>query len=224
MKLVKTTLLSALLIVLTGCEVDYEEQPNESISKSVVGEQVEVVPAMNDQDNIAVVSAEEPQNEEDNVAFSEFEKAKVVYIVDGDTVDIQLEDSSGGSGSADKTRIRLLLINAPESKGDYENNPEAYALAASNFTKMLLLNNNVWVEYDVEKTDRYGRTLAYLWLDEVNYEYKGIQYHEKEVMFNELLLKHGLAHVAVYKPNVFYKERFYAIENEAKESRVGMWE
>ncbi|MBQ0139989.1 MAG: thermonuclease family protein, partial [Kurthia sp.] len=182
MKLVKTTLLSALLIVLTGCEVDYEEQPNESISKSVVGEQVEVVPAMNDQDNIAVVSAEEPQNEEDNVAFSEFEKAKVVYIVDGDTVDIQLEDSSGGSGSADKTRIRLLLINAPESKGDYENNPEAYALAASNFTKMLLLNNNVWVEYDVEKTDRYGRTLAYLWLDEVNYEYKGIQYHEKEVM------------------------------------------
>lgn len=221
MKLVKTTLLSALLIVLTGCEVDYEIQPNESISKSVVGEQVEVVPATNDQDNIAVVIAEGPQNEEDNVAFSEFEKAKVVYIVDGDTVDIQLEDSSG---SADKTRIRLLLINTPESKGDYENKPEAYALEASNFTKMLLSNKNVWVEYDVEKTDRYGRTLAYLWLDEVNYEYKGIQYHEKEVMFNELLLKHGLAHVAVYKPNVFYKERFYAIESEAKESRVGMWE
>ena len=218
MKFSKITLLPMLLIILTGCNVDYD-MPYDNALKSTVGETVEVV-SSNAQDTVAFANAEGTQAIADIPSFSKFERATVVNIVDGDTVDIKYE----GEGSADNTRIRLILINTPESKGEYENNAQPYANEAADFTEMLLLNNDVWVEYDVERTDRYGRTLAYLWLAEADYEYKGVKYHEKEVMINDLLLKFGLAHVAVYKPNVLYKDRFYAIENEAKQNRIGMWE
>lgn len=202
MKLTKITLLSVFLFVLAGCETGYD-MPGDNISLSSVGEVVEVVTS----------SAEAKQDVADIHKFSELEKATVVNIVDGDTVDLKFE------GSADEKRIRFILVNAPELK-----NSQPYAIEAANFTKMLLLGNDVLVEYDVERTDRYGRTLAYLWLAEANYKYDGVQYQENGIMINDLLLKHGLAHVAVYKPNVFYKERFYAIENKAKHNRVGMWE
>lgn len=202
MKLTKITLLSVFLFVLAGCETDYD-MPGDNISLSSVGEVVEIVTS----------NAEAKQDVADIHTFSEYENATVVNIVDGDTVDLKFE------GSADEKRVRFILINAPELE-----NSQPYAIEAANFTKMLLLGNDVLVEYDVERTDRYGRTLAYLWLAEANYEYDGVQYQEKGVMINDLLLKHGLAHVAVYKPNVFYKEHFYAIENKAKQNRVGMWE
>ena len=34
--------------------------------------------------------------------------------------------------------------------------------------KQHLNNKDVYLEYDKEKEDRYGRTLAYVWLDENN--------------------------------------------------------
>ena len=51
---------------------------------------------------------------------------------------------------------------------------------ASNYSKQHLNGKDVYLEYDKEKEDRYGRTLAYVWLDE-------------NIMYNEELVKNGLA-------------------------------
>lgn len=202
MKHLFITLITAALLLLTGCDIQYGEQLNNYPNKNGATEVVE----------IEKISS----SETDTAALSKFETATVVNVVDADTVDIIKNGNT--------ERIRFILVDAPESQGKYKENPEPYAIEASKFTKSLLLDKKVWIEYDVEKEDQYGRTLAYVWLDEVNYEHDGNEYHDKEVMINELLLKHGYAHVAVYKPNEKYKDRFYEIENEAKQNRVGIWE
>lgn len=204
MKHLFVTMLT-LTLLLAGCAVQYGDQFDNNASKNSVTETVEI--------------EQYSPDKTDAVAFSNFELATVINIIDGDTVDVIKQDGK----SSEVERIRIILVNSPESVGKYEGNAQPYGVEASNFTKDILLNKDIWLEYDVEKVDRYGRTLAYVWLDEVSYEYNGEKHYEKEIMFNEILLKHGLAHVAVYQPNVKYEERFYAIENEAKQNRIGIW-
>ena len=82
--------------------------------------------------------------------------AVVVKVVDGDTIDVR-DDVRG------RLRIRVLGIDTPETKkpgytvGCF--GPEATAFAKAN-----LLGQQVAVQSDPtqDRTDRYGRTLAYL--------------------------------------------------------------
>lgn len=79
---------------------------------------------------------------------------KVVQIIDGDTVKI---DYNGKS-----TNVRLIGVDTPETV--HPNKPvEFYGKEASNFTKNLLQGESVYLRYDVERTDQYGRLLAYVY-------------------------------------------------------------
>ena len=79
---------------------------------------------------------------------------KVVRVVDGDTVKI---DYNGKV-----TNVRLIGVDTPETV--HPNKPvEAYGKEASNFTKNLLLGESVYLRYDTQRTDQYGRLLAYLY-------------------------------------------------------------
>ena len=79
---------------------------------------------------------------------------KVVRVIDGDTVKIDY------NGKA--TNVRLIGVDTPETV--HPNKPvEAYGKEASNFTKNLLQGESVYLRYDVERTDTYGRLLAYLY-------------------------------------------------------------
>ncbi len=114
---------------------------------------------------------------------------KVTRVIDGDTFVI---DYNG----TEKT-IRLIGVDTPESvHPDSSKNTEA-GIAAAEFTKARLTGARVEIELDVQETDRYGRTLAYVY---VNGE-----------MFNETLLKAGYASIATYPPNVKYVDRFTKI-------------
>jgi micrococcal nuclease len=62
----------------------------------------------------------------------------------------------------------------------------------------------------VERTDRYGRLLAYVRLQDGS-------------MFNEVLLKEGYAQIATFPPNVRYVERFEKAQREAREAGRGLW-
>ncbi|MFB1080992.1 thermonuclease family protein [Jeotgalibacillus sp. JSM ZJ347] len=124
----------------------------------------------------------------------------VTYVVDGDTLDVKLEDGT-------VERIRLLLIDTPETKHPTVG-VEPFGPEASAFTSQLE-GEFVELELDVAERDRYGRMLAYVW-------------HDGE-MFNEMLLEQGLARVAVYPPNTKYVDEFRAIENEAKNAEQGIW-
>lgn len=150
----------------------------------------------------------------------------VVYTVDGDTADIQLDNGK-------KERVRFILIDTPESKGKYENNPEPFAIEAYEFTKGLIQDKNVWLEIDKGERDQYGRLLAYIWLDGVVLNQKTVSTGEEKaniredigtVTLNELLLREGLAKVVVFPPNVKYQKHFENVQEQAKNEKKGMWQ
>ena len=75
-------------------------------------------------------------------------------MLTGDTVKINYQGKA--------TNVRLIGIDTPETV--HPKKPvEAYGKEASNFTKNLLLGESVYLRYDTEKTDKYGRLLAYLY-------------------------------------------------------------
>ncbi len=92
------------------------------------------------------------------------ETAFIDYVIDGDTV------KSNG------TSIRLLGINTPE-KG------ELYYLEAKEFLETLVLNKTVELEYGKDKEDRYGRTLAYTYINRENVNLKLIEEGYANVYF-----------------------------------------
>lgn len=118
---------------------------------------------------------------------------RITRIVDGDTVD------------CDEQRIRLLLIDTPE-----RNQPPFGAQAAAALAQLVPVGSSVRLEYDVRRTDRYGRTLAYL-------------YTEGGVFVNEALVRAGYAVPVVYPPNVRHVERIRAAAEQAKAARAGLW-
>ena len=79
----------------------------------------------------------------------------VERIVDGDTI------------KADNLTIRLLGINTPE-RG------EKYHDEAEKFLADLIDNKTVQLEFGKDKIDKYGRTLAYIFLNEENINQKQI--------------------------------------------------
>jgi micrococcal nuclease len=107
--------------------------------------------------------------------------------------------------------VRLIGVDASESSStDYDTYP--YGLQAREFTASRLgVGTEVALEFDVEKTDRSGRLLAYVWL------------LDDGVLFNELLLREGYAQVATSSPNVKYEDRLLAAQREAREAEKGLW-
>jgi micrococcal nuclease len=130
----------------------------------------------------------------------EFVDAKVVRVVDGDTVVVRYERR--------EERIRLIGVDTPETV--HPNKPiEAYGEEAKEYTKKKLEEKDIQIEFDVQERDRYGRLLGYIWLD--------------GLLFNDELLRMGYARVATFPPNVKYVETFKETERNAREKQVGLW-
>ncbi|KZX15912.1 thermonuclease precursor [Methanobrevibacter cuticularis] len=100
-------------------------------------------------------------------------KAKVTKVIDGDTIDCDIDL---GFNVHIFERFRLDGIDTPELTGaDKEKGKEA-----KNIVTKELLNKEIAIETDKPlKTDKYGRWVATVYLDGVNY--------------NETLLERGLA-------------------------------
>ncbi len=137
------------------------------------------------------------------------ERAKVVSVVDGDT--IKVERANGQT----KT-VRLLLIDTPETR-DPNDPVECYGAEATKRTKtMLPKGRTVYLEKDVSDTDRYKRLLRYVW-------FKGAK-DGKAYLANELLVKEGYAALSTYPPDVTRVEQIRDAEREARSEERGLWE
>lgn len=113
----------------------------------------------------------------------------VTRVVDGDTIVVDID------GTAET--VRLIGVDTPESvHPDADKNTEA-GVAASDYTKAALEGKEVELELDVQERDKYGRLLAYVYLD--------------GVMYNKTLLEEGIADIATYPPNVKYVDDFKTI-------------
>lgn len=129
----------------------------------------------------------------------------VARVVDGDTIIVTIDGND--------VKVRMIGIDTPESVApdEYykENVPEG--TVASDFTKELLSGKSVYLEYDVQTEDDYGRTLAYVYLDD------GV------TMVQRLLLSAGMAQTMTIQPNSKYADAFYLLQKEAREAGAGFW-
>lgn len=125
--------------------------------------------------------------------------ATVTRVIDGDTIEV----ITGGR----EMTIRLIGVDTPESV--HPSVPdECFGKRASTFTERSLEGEDVRLEFDVERLDRYGRTLAYVWADG---------------MFNEELVRQGYAYAYPYPPNTRYADLFEEAERDAREHDRGLW-
>ena len=114
---------------------------------------------------------------------------KVRHVTDGDTIDVLIGRRS--------TVIRLLGIDTPETKKPNVA-VQCYGPEASARTTQLLSGQSVWLETDPtqDKLDKYGRTLAYVWLD--------------QTLVDDVLVREGYAHEYTYGKPYAYQARFLA--------------
>jgi len=133
------------------------------------------------------------------------QEAVVVRVSDGDT--LRLRGRGTGPVPGDSTRVRVLLVDTPETQEQVECfGPEAAARTA----ELLPEGSLVRVEADRDPQDRFGRLLLHVWnADGVN--------------VGEALVAEGYATVLQIDPNERYLDVFAAREDAARAEGRGLW-
>lgn len=141
---------------------------------------------------------------------------RVVRVIDGDTFTCTLKDG-------EEIKVRMIGVDTPETRESpkLERDVDRTGLSkreiikmgkeAKEYTKKLLPKGElVYLEQDVQPTDRYGRVLAYVWLKDGR-------------MINELLVMEGMAQVYTIPPNIKYQERLLKAQKRAMQEGKGFW-
>ncbi len=103
--------------------------------------------------------------------------------------------------------MRLIGVDTPEVYG----RQECFGAQASAFVKRLLPEGTrVRYRLGVERRDRYGRALAYVWLRDGRF-------------LNALLVRRGYAQPLTIPPNVDFAERFRDLAAGARRAGRGLW-
>jgi micrococcal nuclease len=125
------------------------------------------------------------------------ERARVVAVIDGDTIVI-----SGGE------KVRYLGINTPETHHP-DKLPEYCGEEAFEANRRLVAGKTVRLEFDQQLRDKYGRLLAYVYVD--------------NSFVNAELVRQGYAQVSTYRENQRHHEEFQRLQQRAIEARRGLW-
>lgn len=142
------------------------------------------------------------------------EAATVSRVVDGDTLVVAV--------SGEEKRVRLILVDTPESVHPDQSKNTEYGKLASDYTASQLKEGQViYLQKDVSDTDKYNRLLRYVWLEQPNNIDNEAEVRSK--MYNAKLLLAGYAQLATYPPDVKYVEIFTQLQSEAREGNKGLW-
>ena len=129
------------------------------------------------------------------------EEVEVTRVIDGDTFECVINGKT--------QKVRLIGVDTPESVHPDKNKNSEEGKKASDYTKEKLQGKKVGLEYDVQKNDKYGRILAYVW--------------NESKMYNLELLEKGYAKVMTIPPNIKYSELFLEKQKIAQETNQGFW-
>jgi micrococcal nuclease len=128
--------------------------------------------------------------------------ARVERVVDGDTIRVRL----GGRSEP----VRYIGIDTPESRRP-DTPVQCFARRAAAENARLVARERVRLVFDVERRDRFGRLLAYV-------------YRARDGAFvNAALVRRGFARTLTIPPNVRFAKRFAALAAEARRSGRGLW-
>jgi micrococcal nuclease len=127
---------------------------------------------------------------------SDAEPARLTKHTDGDTFYLS------GIG-----KVRLIGIDTPEVYGEQE----CFGREASRFVERTLpVDARVRYRLGVEERDRYGRALAYVWLEDGRF-------------LNRMLVARGFAQPLTVPPNADYEDIFVRAAGRAREAGRGLW-
>ena len=123
------------------------------------------------------------------------QKGLVVNIVDGDTIDVKLDDGS-------TARVRYIGMDTPErDRPLYDEAKQA--------NSELVLQKEVLLIQDVSDVDGFDRLLRYVIAD--------------DVFVNQELVRLGLANAESYPPDSACDSTLSSAQTEAQASLVGLW-
>lgn len=142
--------------------------------------------------------AKKLSSNEENDRTAPANYSTVSRVIDGDTIGID-------TGA----KVRYIGVDTPETKHPRKG-VEFYGKEAFSFNKQLVGGRRVRLECDVQKRDRYGRLLAYVYLPDGTF-------------VNAELVRKGYARVSTYPPNVKYQELFLRLEQQARQKKRGLW-
>lgn len=144
---------------------------------------------------------------QDQPYSSEAQEVEVEEVIDGDTIRVRDLESD------EVFRVRYLGIDTPELEGsDYES---CFSSQAKEKNEDLVLDRKLILEFDIDRYDRFGRTLAYVYtLDELG---------EKEIFVNLELLEEGYARFYLDKQNTLWQDELVQAALTAHEDFLGLW-
>ncbi len=127
----------------------------------------------------------------------------VVKVIDGDTLVI--------ARGEENIALRLIGLDTPETV-DPRKPVQCFGLESSAKAHELLDGKRVRVEQDPSQgvLDKYGRTLAYVYLPD-------------RTLFNKLMIQEGFGHEYTYNLPYTYQKEFKAAEQEARAAKRGLW-
>jgi micrococcal nuclease len=135
-------------------------------------------------------SSQEPTNSPDVSG----ESAKVVRIIDGDTIDVKL--------NGDTYRVRYVGVNTPERD-------EPCYSDATNANADLVEDQTVTLVRDVSDTDKYGRLLRYVYVG--------------NTFVNAELVAEGYAEAREYPPDTSYADYLEGLESTARSQNLNCY-
>lgn len=135
-------------------------------------------------------------------ADTSYQEVEFVRCVDGDTAVFKVDE--------EEVKFRFLAIDTPETVHPTKD-VEAYGKDASEYTCNKLTNaSSIVVEYEnSNKTDKYGRSLAWIWVD--------------GSLLQEELIDAGYAEVAYIYGTYKYTESLCLVQQDAKSNNLGIW-
>lgn len=122
----------------------------------------------------------------------------VKHVIDGDTI-------IAASGE----KVRYVGIDSPELASE-ERPAQFFAEDSKNANKEMVEGRTIKLELDIEKTDKHGRILAYIFLKDGTF-------------VNAKLVENGYARTYFIPPNIKYYSQFKKLEKEAIKNRKGLW-
>ena len=143
-----------------------------------------------------------PDDEADNSSNTGFIPVDLVKTIDGDTIKVIYNGK--------EQNLRYLLIDTPELNHKQQGK-QPFAEEATKRNDELLKSGKLEIEFDIgEREDKYGRLLAYVYIDGKSVQQK--------------LVEEGLARVAyIYPPNTKHLDPFKEAEKNAQQAGIGIW-
>ena len=152
----------------------------------------------NKQDQI--VSKEENIVKLDATTETKEISAQVTRIIDGDTIEVVINN--------EVKIVRYIGIDTPETI--HPNQPEeCFGQEATLRNRELVEKKNVKLVKDISETDKYGRLLRYVYVD--------------NTFVNLTLVQEGYANSHSYPPDIAHEISFIAAEQEARTREKGLW-